>query len=97
MSLRELPWWAFSPLEAIGSRLPAFIFVPLALAGLLLAPLALLLALAWARPSSATVGTPLLLGMLLGGTALYAFATSAFGYRSGDAARHFLSSPVAKR
>ena len=95
VSIDDLPWWAFSPLNAVATRLPAMVFVPFALAALLLAPLALLLAIAWARPASANVGTPFLLGMLLGGTVLYAFVTTVFGFRLTEATRHFLPGALA--
>jgi hypothetical protein len=95
VSLRDLPWWAFSPLDAIASRLPFIVLAPLALAALLLGPLALLLAIAWARPASANVGTPFLFAMLLGGTVLYAFVTTVFGLRLNEATRHFLPGALA--
>ncbi len=75
----ELPWWAFSPLNAAASRESRELHRAIALATLLLAPLALLVAFAWARPASQNIGTPLLFGLLVGGTALYGFVTATFG------------------
>lgn len=91
----ELPWWAFSPLDRLVKLLPTAAFVPLALAVMLLAPLSLLLAIAWASPSSAHVGSAYLLGMLLGGTVLYTLVTTAFGDGLSEAPRHFLPGSLA--
>lgn len=92
----DLPAWvAFSPLLALVAHLPGIAFVTLALAVFLHAPLALLVALAWARPSRVEIGTPMLLAMLLGGTALYAWLTTAFGDGLGEAGRNFLAGSLA--
>jgi len=91
----ELPWQAFSPLLAISSHVPLTLFVTVALAMFLFAPLALLVAIAWARPSRVEIGTPLLLAMLLGGTALYAWFTTVFGDGLSEAGRHFLAGSLA--
>ena len=95
VTARELPWLAFSPLLAISSHVPASVFVTVALAMFLFAPLALLVAIAWARPSRVEIGTPFLLAMLLGGTALYAWVTTVFGDGLSEAGRHFLAGSLA--
>jgi hypothetical protein len=91
-----LPTWvAYSPLLALTAHLPGLAFVTLAIAVFLLAPLALLVALAWARPSRVEIGTPKLLAMLLAGTALYAWITTVFGDGLGEAGRNFLAGSLA--
>lgn len=95
VSLRSLPWWAFSPLDAIASRLPGKIFAAFAIAAFLAAPLAFLAAIAWARPGYGRRRTGLLFAMLAGGTALYAALTTAFGDGLSEAARHFLPGSLA--
>ena len=94
-SFRELPWWAYSPLDAVATRLTSSTFAALVLAAIVVAPLALLVAIAWARPSSADVGVSLLFAMLLGGTILYAAVTTIFGDGLSEAARHFLVGSLA--
>jgi hypothetical protein len=91
----DLPWWAFSPLDAISNRMPLAVFVPLLLVSMLAAPLALLAALAWARPSDDQPHAGLLLAMLLGGTVIYCLLTSVFGDGLSEAARHFLAGALA--
>ena len=95
MSARELPLVAYSPLLALTAHLPGNVFVALALAAFHFTPLAFLAALAWARPSRVEIGAPLLLAMLLGGTALYAWITTVFGDGLNEAGRHFLAGALA--
>jgi hypothetical protein len=92
---RELPFWAYSPVDAVVRRITSTAFAVLVLVAVLVAPLALLAAIAWARPSSADVGVSLLLAMLLSGTVLYALLTTAFGDGLSEAARHFLPGSLA--
>jgi len=89
----DLPWWAWSPLVAITSFEPAALSRAVSLGTLLVGPLALLVALLWARPASQNIGSPLLFGMLLGGAALYGFVTAAFG--PAPTARNFLPTAIA--
>ncbi len=91
----DLPWWAFSPLDAILNRLPGALFASLVIAAMMAAPLALLAALAWARPSRDDPLAGLLLAMLAGGTVIYALLTSVFGDGLSEAARHFLLGALA--
>ena len=91
----DLPWWAFSPLDAIANRLPTALFVALVLTSIMVAPLALLAAVAWARPSRDDPLSGLLLAMLLGGTVLYGLLTSVFGDGLSEAARHFIPGALA--
>ena len=91
----ELPWWAFSPLEAVMSRLPTALFASLVLVAMMAAPLALLAALAWARPSRDDPLAGLLFAMLAGGSVIYALLTSVFGDGLSEAARHFLLGSLA--
>lgn len=94
-TLRELPWQAFSPLEAFADRMPGRLFVAAMLAAILAAPAALLAAIAWARPARGDPSTALLLAMLLGGTVLHCALTTAFGDGLSEAARHFLPGALA--
>ena len=91
----DLPWWAFSPLNTIASRMPTALFVALVLAAMMAAPLALLAALAWARPSRDDPLAGLLLAMLAGGTVVYALLTSVFGDGLSEVSRHFLVGALA--
>jgi len=93
-TIDALPAWAFSPLRALDTMLPARAFVALALATFLLAP-AGLLALIVLRRYRGDPLTPLLLAMLLGGSALYAFLTALLGDGMSEAARHFLPGALA--
>ena len=86
----ELPWWAFSPLDAICKWLPTPLFVALVLASMMAALLAFLAALAWARPSEDHPHAGLLVAMLLGGSVIYGLLTSVFGDGMSEAARHFM-------
>jgi hypothetical protein len=93
--LRDLPWPGLSPLGAMADRMPGKVFVALVLAAILAAPAAGLAAIAWARPSRGEPCVPLLLAMLLGGTALYGVLTTVFGDGLSEAARHFLPGALA--
>ena len=92
--LRDLPVWAFSPIDAITSRMPASMFVALTLITFALAPLGLI-ALVVMRRYRGDPLTPVLLAMLLGGTAIYAFVTTVFGDGLSEAARHYLPGALA--
>ena len=74
-TIDELPWWGFSPLRVIDSALPVSGFSALTLATFLLAPAGLITLLVMRRYRGEPLA-PLLLAMLLGGTAIYAFATT---------------------
>ena len=89
----DLPWWAWSPLAAISAREPMPVARAVSLGALLIGPLALLVALLWARPASQNIGSPMLFGMLLGGAALYGFVTAAFA--GTPSARNFLPTAIA--
>ena len=93
--LNALPWWLASPLHALVWRLPLAVYAWLALATALAAPLALLAAFGWARPSRTQHGAPLLVAMLLGGTVIYTFATTVFGDGWNEASRHFIPGSLA--
>lgn len=95
VGLRSLPWWAFSPLDAIALRLPVKVFAAFAIATFVAAPLALLAAIAWARPGYGRRRAGLLFAMLAGGTAIYAAVTTTFGDGLSEAARHFLPGSLA--
>ncbi len=90
----DLPWWAFSPLRALDAALPASVFVALTLVTFALAPAALIALLVLRRYRGDPL-TPLLLAMLLGGTAIYAFLTTIFGDGMNEAARHYLPGALA--
>lgn len=94
-SLAALPPWLASPLDRLFTSLPAAALACAVLAGVLLAPLALLAALGWGRPSRARHGTGVLMAMLLGITAAYALATTVVGDGWGESARHFLPGALA--
>ena len=93
-SIDDLPWWAFSPLRALDAMLPSAVFVALTLATFMLAP-AGLVALVVLRRWRGDPLAPLLLAMLLGGTAIYAFATSIVGDGVNELARHYLPGSLA--
>jgi len=95
VALNALPWWLFSPLHAAVWRLPLVAYAWLVLAAAFAAPLALLAAFGWARPSRTQHGTPLLLTMLLGGVVTYTFATTVFGDGWNEASRHFIPGSLA--
>jgi hypothetical protein len=93
--INGLPWWLRSPVHAIAWRLPLFVYVSMVIATALAAPIALLGALGWARPSRTQHGVQLLLAMLFGGIVIYAFITTAFGDGLHEASRHFLPGSLA--
>ena len=93
--VNELPWWLVSPLHAIVWRLPLAAYVILVLVVVVAAPLALLGALGWARPSRTQHGTELLVAMLLAGVAIYSLVTTTFGDGLNESARHFLPGSLA--
>jgi hypothetical protein len=88
-ALHELPLWAFSPLDVIASHIPVTAFAMLTLATFVMAPLALL-ALGVMRRWRGDPLTPVLLAILLGATAIYAFLTALLGDGYSEAARHYL-------
>lgn len=90
----DLPWWAFSPLRALDTMLPGSVFAALALATFLLVPAGLVLLIVMRRYRGDPL-TPLLLALLLGGTALYAFLTAWLGAGMNEAARNFLPGTLA--
>jgi hypothetical protein len=92
--LRDLPAWAYSPLDALASHTPAAIFAALTLATFAVAPVALV-ALVVMRRWRGDPLAPLLLAMLLGGTAIYAFLTTVLGDGLSEAARHYLPGQLA--
>jgi len=94
-SIRDLPWWLMSPLALVIPALPLGVFEAMLLAGLLAAPLALVAAVFWCRPSSALHGTGGLVALMLGMIVAYAFATTVFGDGWAEAARHFLPGALA--
>jgi hypothetical protein len=92
--LRDLPPWAFSPIDAIMSRLPASVFVALTLLTFVMAPIGAIALIVMRRYRGDPL-TPILLAMLLGGTAIYSFATTVFGDGLSEAARHYLPGALA--
>jgi len=90
-----LPWWLRSPLHALVWRLPLPVYAWMVVAAALAAPIALLGAFGWARPSRTQHGVQFLLAMLLGGIAIYAFTTTAFGDGLNAASRHFIPGSLA--
>jgi hypothetical protein len=95
VQLNELPWWLGSPLHAIVWRLPLRLYLAMVLSVVVATPLALLAAFGWARPSRTQHGTELLVAMLLGCVAIYAFATTVFGDGLSESARHFMTGSIA--
>jgi len=87
--LADLPPWLASPLAALHVRLPLVAYASMLIAVFLAAPVGLLVAAGWARPARGVPAVGALLAMLLGGTALYAFATTVFGDGASEASRHF--------
>lgn len=90
-----LPWWLASPVHAMVWRLPLSVYVSMVIAAALAAPVALLGAFGWARPSRTQHGVQLLLAMLFGGIVIYAFVTTAFGDGLHEASRHFIPGNLA--
>jgi hypothetical protein len=93
-AIGELPWWAFSPLHALDTAIPASVFVVLTLATFVLAPLGLVALVAMRRWRGDPLA-PLMLAMLLGGTAIYSFLTTIFGDGINEGARHYLPGALA--
>jgi len=93
-TIDDVPWWAFSPLHALDAMLPSSVFVALTLATFMLAP-AGLVALIVLRRWRGDPLAPLLLAMLLGGTAIYTFATSVLGDGMNELARHYIPGSLA--
>ena len=93
-TIDEMPWWGFSPLRALDAALSASVFTALTLATFLLAPAALITLLVMRRYRGEPLA-PLLLGMLLGGTAIYTFLTSILGDGMNEAARHYIPGSLA--
>jgi hypothetical protein len=77
-TIDDMPAWAFSSLRALDSMLPPAAIAALTVAAFVLAPLALV-ALVVLRRWRGDPLAPLLVAMLLGGTALYSFATALYG------------------
>jgi hypothetical protein len=90
----DLPWWAFSPIRALDAMLPVSAFMALTLATFALAPAGLVTLIVLRRWRGDPL-TPLLLAMLLGGTALYAFLTTFVGDGMNEAARHYIPGSLA--
>ncbi|MEP7068362.1 MAG: hypothetical protein ABI789_03940 [Usitatibacter sp.] len=90
-----LPVWSFSPLFALSVGMPMAAFISLVVVAMLAALLAFLAAIAWARPADDRPHAALLLGMLLGGSVIYGFATAVFGDGLSEAARHFIPGALA--
>jgi hypothetical protein len=91
----ELPWWAFSPLDAAANRAPGKVFTVLVMIAMLAAPIAFLAAIAWARPSRGDSRVGLLVGILLGVTVVHGVLTTVFGGGLNEAARHFIPGALA--
>ena len=90
VAINALPWWLASPIHAISWRLPLVAYVTMVLVAMLAAPISLLGALGWARPSRTQHGTEILVAMLLGGVAIYSLVTTAFGSGLEEASRRFI-------
>ena len=86
----DLPWWRGSLLHAIVPWVPGVAFALLVAATIVAAFVGAAIAVARLLLRSNPGGGPLL-AMLLGGTALYALATTVFGDGLSEAARHFLA------
>ncbi len=93
--VNRLPWWLASPLHALVWRLPMTAYAVMLIAVMLAAPLGLLAAFGWARPSRTQHGAEILLAMLLGGVTLYTLVTTIFGDGFSEASRHFLPGNLA--
>ena len=74
----DLPPWGFTPLRLLDSQLPGPVVAAFTVSVFALAPLALL-ALVVMRRWRGDPLAPLLVAMLLGGTAIYSYATAVFG------------------
>jgi hypothetical protein len=93
-ALRDLPLWAFSPLEAVAAVIPSTAFAIVSLAMFAIAPLGLL-ALGVMRRWRGDPLAPLLLAILLSGTAIYALLVTVLGDGLSEAARHYLPGALA--
>lgn len=93
-AIEDLPPWAFSPLKALDAMLPQPAFNALTLFTFLLAPAALVTLIVLRRYRGDPL-TPMMLGMFLGGTAIYAYATTIFGDGLNEAGRHYLPGSLA--
>jgi hypothetical protein len=93
-TIEDLPPWSFSPLKALDAMMPAAAFNALALFTFLLAPAALVTLIVLRRYRGDPL-TPMMLGMFLGGTAIYAFVTTIFGDGLNEAGRHYLVGSLA--
>ena len=91
----ELPWWAFSPLDAAANRTPGKVFAVLVMMSMLAAPIAILAAIAWARPWRGESRAGLLAAILLGVTVVHGVLTTVFGGGLNEAARHFIPGALA--
>jgi hypothetical protein len=93
-ALRDLPWWGFSPIDAVHSIMPASLFVALTLATFAALPVGLV-ALVVMRRWRGDPLAPLLIAILLGGAAAYALATAVLGSGPAEAARLYLPGALA--
>jgi hypothetical protein len=93
-AIEDLPPWAFSPLKALDAMLPAPVFNAATLFTFLLAPAGLITLIVLRRYRGDPL-TPMMMGMLLGGTAIYAFVTTIFGDGLNEAGRHYLVGTLA--
>ncbi len=91
----ELPWWAYSPLDAAARRMPGKVFLPLVMVSILAAPIAFLAAIAWVRPWRGEPRAGLLLALLLGASVAHGVLTTVFGGGLNEAARHFIPGALA--
>ena len=93
-TIEDLPPWAFSPLKALDAMLPAPVFNAATLFIFLLAPAGLITLIVLRRYRGDPL-TPMMMGMFLGGTAIYAFGTTIFGDGLNEAGRHYLPGTLA--
>jgi hypothetical protein len=93
-TIEDLPPWSFSPLKALDAMLPAPVFNALTLFTFLLAPAGLITLIVLRRYRGDPL-TPMMLAMFLGGTAIYAYATTIFGDGLNEAGRHYLPGTLA--
>jgi len=93
-TIEDLPPWAFSPLKALDAMLPAPVFNAATLFTFLLAPAGLVTLIVLRRYRGDPL-TPMMMGMFLGGIAIYAFATTIFGDGVNEAGRHYLVGTLA--
>lgn len=93
--IESLGLHGLSPWHALLMALPIGAYAGLALAMFLLAPIAFLAALAWARPARGSPGVALMLAMMLGGVAMHAYLTTVFGDGFSEAGRHYWAGHLA--